>query len=227
MSPPPSQKLCRLLLHVRKKPTPLQHKMEASTIKLRYTKKPHNKHLTKTHTAATFDMSNTLKCRRAPLSEVLNVALRTERPSNELKILSFWGIHSDRRIQRRIERFYNKRIKTRPNRRITYKPINNCYRNARWPSFWVAIIKKSESELQGSNQIRPRRHVTKKNNPSIKTVEVSNKYIEVKYTLNSDVLKQHVRGSKQLSFTNSLETCRPTKMDVLNNLLPYQYHFRV
>lgn len=87
--------------------------------------------------------------------------------------------------------------------------------------------KKSESELQGSNQIRPRRHVTKKNNPSIKTVEVSNKYIEVKYTLNSDVLKQHVRGSKQLSFTNSLETCRPTKMDVLNNLLPYQYHFRV
>lgn len=56
--------------------------------------------------------------------------------------------------------------------------------------------KKSESELQGSNQIRPRRHVTKKNNSMIKTVDkVSNKY-----TLNSDVLMQHVRGSnvKQL-----------------------------
>jgi len=31
------------------------------------------------------------------------------------------------------------------------------------------------------------------------------------YTLNSDVLMQHGRGSEQLSFTNSLETCRPTK----------------
>lgn len=58
--------------------------------------------------------------------------------------------------------------KPRPSRRITSEHMNNCYRNAivlMTLLFESRLLKKSESELQRSNQIRPRRHVTKKYNP--------------------------------------------------------------